>query len=428
MNPPIVRFRGMNMVFYSVVGFVYILCTIVTGAAENTDIESIDELNDAIAQGPNRKIGFLSMANYNAVRTVLHASVEPVLFQSKDALVSSVLSGSLVAGLMRGVVADHHAKDLHTFSSGLISTSAMFMTPDVSADMPHGAPPYRSSRDLALAINAAIVRVQNKGSDQEARLKNMPFEFLSVHTCKSDNYALFPPPNKNNATGLLKTILETRVFKLGAFGPFHWGDNDGNYLVNPPTGFYPDLMSAIFEEFKNLSGPDGVKYGDDITLERIWSKMSNFQNLFDGVSYITEPYFVIDATYSGTDEPCVNSTDCRPALLPEGKEQCNTYKNSTGHLVTHPDSGEPKRRCEHPERSRIDFFRFSCFTLGSASTFFTKRSSAASTVAPSGGLPGGIVAAIVICVLLLLIAVFAVLFLVYRERRGSPVFTKLSEE
>ncbi|CAH1793528.1 unnamed protein product [Owenia fusiformis] len=277
----------------------------------------------------------------------------------------------------------------------------MFMSPDVSTDKPHGAPPVRSSLDLSIAINAAIVRVQNKGEDQKARLKNLPFEFLSVHTCKADEYDLFPLPNKQNATGLLKTILDTKIFKLGAYGPFHWGENDGNYLVDPPTGFYPDLMTAIFEEFKNLSGPDGVKYGDDITLERVWSKTSNFKDLFDGVSYITEPYFFVDAAYIGTLGPCVNSTDCRPALLPGGREYCNTYKNSSGCFEIDPVSGEPKRRCKHSHRARIDFFRMSCFTLGQDSTFFTKRFTHSSASTSSCGLVGWVFAAIIIRYILL---------------------------
>lgn len=56
-----------------------------------------------------------------------------------------------------------------------------------------------------------------------------------------------------------------------ANGPFNWGDNDGNYLVDPPIGFYPDILDAIIDEFRDLSGPDGEKYGSDIQIERISS-------------------------------------------------------------------------------------------------------------------------------------------------------------
>lgn len=56
-----------------------------------------------------------------------------------------------------------------------------------------------------------------------------------------------------------------------ANGPYNWGDNDGNYLVTPPIGFYPDILDAIIDQFRNLSGPDGEKYGADIQIERISS-------------------------------------------------------------------------------------------------------------------------------------------------------------
>ena len=32
---------------------------------------------------------------------------------------------------------------------------------------------------------------------------------------------------------------------VASLGPFDWGGNDGNYLVEPYEGFWPDLYTAI---------------------------------------------------------------------------------------------------------------------------------------------------------------------------------------
>ena len=32
---------------------------------------------------------------------------------------------------------------------------------------------------------------------------------------------------------------------MASLGPYDWGGNDGNYLVEPYVGFWPDLYTAI---------------------------------------------------------------------------------------------------------------------------------------------------------------------------------------
>ena len=178
------------------------------------DIVNLDELVNAIKTGPNRKVAFLAEANFKSVHTVLPSEVQAVICdgeehykvkcQGKGDIVKLVENGGVIAALISGLPEEKEAKTLHAFSSTLISPRAMLMAPDISTDHPHGAPPERSTRDLALALNSAIVRVQTKGLDQEARKKNMPFEFLNVHTCKSSDYGMFPIPNKADAKGLLR--------------------------------------------------------------------------------------------------------------------------------------------------------------------------------------------------------------------------------
>jgi len=78
---------------------------------------------------------------------------------------------------------------LHTFSSTLISSRTSFFPP--------GRP--ERSRDMLDAIDAAIVRVQLNGLDYEHARNNEPFEFVSIHTCKTSE-AEFPFPVEADAT------------------------------------------------------------------------------------------------------------------------------------------------------------------------------------------------------------------------------------
>merc|ERR1719393_824440 len=129
------------------------------------------------------------------------------------------------------------------------------MAPPFSDDMPHGTnTDAASSYDLSLAVDAAIVTLQQAGKDEEIRLQNMPFEFMAVHTCKGSDLSAFRVPNFAEATGLLRTVLDTRVLKIGSLGPYDWGGNDGNYLVDPPVGFYPDWLTEFCRQFNALKG------------------------------------------------------------------------------------------------------------------------------------------------------------------------------
>merc|ERR1712032_723824 len=91
---------------------------------------------------------------------------------------------------------------------------------------------------------------------------------------------------------------------IGALGPFDWGGNDGNYLEDPPVGFYPDWLTAFCQEFNALAGLDGVRYdaAGNISCDRVFQPSSNavFQDLFEAVTHVTEPYYVVDASYTGT--------------------------------------------------------------------------------------------------------------------------------
>ena len=66
--------------------------------AESNNIVSLDQLNDAIKNGPNRKVGFLSHANYESVEAFLDGNVEPVIFGDSIEIEIAVMSEEVVAG------------------------------------------------------------------------------------------------------------------------------------------------------------------------------------------------------------------------------------------------------------------------------------------------------------------------------------------
>lgn len=96
--------------------------------AQQVEVESLAELYDAIEAGPNRKVGFLSLGNFQAVKNTLPTNVQPVVVGSLDQLSALVNNGTLMAGLMTQVP----PTGFHQFSSGVISPQALFLAPNAS--------------------------------------------------------------------------------------------------------------------------------------------------------------------------------------------------------------------------------------------------------------------------------------------------------
>ena len=79
--------------------------------------------------------------------------------------------------------------------------------------------------------------------------------------------------------------------------------------------------------------------------------------MFDGSTvHITEPYFILDASYEGSGKPCQSDSDCFDADSPNKKETCSSIKF-----------------CSLPPRPRVQMLRSSCTTLATESKFITKR-------------------------------------------------------
>jgi len=247
----------------------------------DSNIVNLDQLNDAIKNGPNRKVGFLSHANFQSVEAFLDKNVEAVIFGDSTMLEIAVIGEDVIAGLMSGIPGTGPAA-FNTFPSEVISPRAFQMKPEDC----HG------SKDLLHAVDAAVVRTQIDGELLQAERDNPPFQAQYVQNCYTGDSEKLPFPPANEATGLLKDILDQRKIKILAYGTPddkpNWNE-DGNYQVDPPTGFWPDYVKYFLGQFQKA-------YGEDITLERVWMKSEDGTNmLLNGTIHMTEPYFIYEA-------------------------------------------------------------------------------------------------------------------------------------
>jgi hypothetical protein len=388
------------------------LITLQTSKCQD-DIDELDKLIEILNKsGTNARVGFLSGSNYFSVKRVLPSNTKPVIIEHEEDLTQMVLNGSLIAALVSGMPEERFHDALHIFSSTIITLHSLLMAPEKSTELLHGVDGDLSTKHLSKAINAAITRIQSNGIDDKLAIKNHPKEIVHAYTCKDDDNNQFPLPNKKDAQGQLKNILENKKLKVLATGPYNWGDNDGNYLIDPPVGYYPDFLEAIAQQFKNLSGADKESYGE-ITIERIYIKSGAFPwyKLFDGSAHVTEPYFILDSAYGGSGKNCETDDDCFDADLPSGKETCRASKS-----------------CYHPPRAMIEMLRSSCTAVGTDSKFFTKRFNIKEVEIMNQGsksLSGGLIALIVVLTLICAVTISFIGLLFYRKIIDKSSFSKI---
>ena len=144
-------------------------------------------MNEAIKNGPNRKIGFLSSANYESVKGYLDENAEPKYFGDTTEITIAVFEGDVLAGnqssifvqllgsniamyfMFPGLVSglpDSEVGIFNTFPSEVISPRAF--------QMKQGD----DSRDLLKAVDAAVVRTQISGQLLQAEQNNPPFQVI----------------------------------------------------------------------------------------------------------------------------------------------------------------------------------------------------------------------------------------------------------
>jgi hypothetical protein len=70
---------------------------------------------------------------------------------------------------------------------------------------------------------------------------------------------------------------------------------------------------------------------------------------------MSEPYFILDASYEGSGKPCESDSDCYDIDILNKKETCNSSKF-----------------CSMSPRPRVQMLRPSCTTLATEPKFITK--------------------------------------------------------
>lgn len=106
----------------------YLLAVLITVSV--AEIETLQELYDTIVTGPNRKVGFLTQGNYQAVRNTLPAEVEPVYVTGGVSVMTDLVNnGTLLAGLVSQVP----PYGFNQFPSGIISPQSMMIATNASS-------------------------------------------------------------------------------------------------------------------------------------------------------------------------------------------------------------------------------------------------------------------------------------------------------
>lgn len=160
----------------------------------------------------------------------------------------------------------------------------------------------KSSKSLKLALDAAIVRVIESGS-YLALESQWGINTVASFSCtpEPDWYAF---PSADEADGVLKDVLASRILKLATLGPYDWGP-DGDYTQSPPVGFWPGYELAILEQLQ-------LAYGDDLSVERVY--FSDSQPLLDslqaGHTHASGPYYVLGGATNATYRQAVLRTSC----------------------------------------------------------------------------------------------------------------------
>ncbi|CAF0926354.1 unnamed protein product [Rotaria sordida] len=310
----------------------------------------------------------------------------------------STQDGTYIAGCLVGISEEDNAV-LNVIRSGVIEGHAIFTLPDVSSEYPHGAVIEASGKEFRNAINLAIMKVQAQGIDFDLAAKYHE-NIVDVRTCKIDNTDEFPIPNRAEATGLLKTVLEKSIVLVGSSGNLNSTESDEG---DEEFQFHSAYLNAILDKFAQLSGPDGIAYGRP-NVQRVYARSST-ANLLRGRVYMTEPYFLIDNVYTGSRERCTNDSDCVRANTASGYESCT---NNTCIGYTRPIS---------------EVFKLSCFTYGTEALFITKKINNEHVVNQSNTkISGGVVAALVLLTVSLMGTIFLLVFMALKERKGKPLF------
>jgi hypothetical protein len=263
------------------------------------DITNLYSLNSHIdGSDVDSSVGFLSEGNYHAVQNELSNKTLPKYYESKELLLSAVVEGEIMAGLVSGSVND--TDEFNVFGSDQISIRAMMVN--------------QNEPDLLNALDAAIVRMIESGTIEKIAEKSHPYEALIVHSCKPSSDHFEWPVLLGNRTEI----------KIASLGPYNWGGTDGDYTVTPYVGFWPEYYNEMEALFKK-------NYG--IGFKRVWYATSGevLDSLKSGETDATEPYFMVGSAYGDDsrktvfDLSCITSATQDKYVTLQDKEQDHSW-------------------------------------------------------------------------------------------------------
>jgi len=229
------------------------------------EISTVWELNAAIDKGSNNKIGFLTMQNYIAVKSLLHSNASPEIFADLASLEEAVINGYLISGVSSSRPADCE-KDILCFASGLVTTRGIMFAPGVS----HLRKKLINRGLVLFFTNGIATSIQNEWAASHG------IETVNVHDCTWESSAW-------NVTGLSAHDNNFRVASILA----DWG-YQGNYFPEDPTGFWPEVYNGI-EASSGLNFTRQYYSGPDEATMAIKADEAD----------ITEPYWSFGGSYKG---------------------------------------------------------------------------------------------------------------------------------
>ena len=240
-------------------------------AASSEPPRHVSELYDFLSEKTAPKVGFLSQGNFDSVQHLLPDTAQPVIFNHVDDLLEDTRKSPVHASLVSGFLG-YDMTGLVAFSSTLVSARAMFTAEPADT--------------LRLALDAAIVRALHENADRTAAANNAPFDFVAVHTCRTDEVDRFPFPAPV-AGDRLQQAIDRGYLRVASLGPYDWGQ-DGDYTQDPPTGFWPEFYTAVEMHFRSATG---------VGFQRVWAPSSTetMNLLLTGDADAPEPYWTVDA-------------------------------------------------------------------------------------------------------------------------------------
>mmetsp|Transcript_35624 Transcript_35624/g.81652 ORF Transcript_35624/g.81652 Transcript_35624/m.81652 type:complete len:842 (+) Transcript_35624:44-2569(+) len=306
-----------------------------------------------VQQGTADATGVSTMSALSAA-LLGYSTSEPVVltfdhFADTDHLVEAVLRGDVYAGIVSALPALSQDSRLHVFDMSALSPQGALFRQDEPEDICAEQTFVRTncsggsshlaenplSSSLSRAVDAALVRIAANG-DWERIVRSNSKWLAASWTCTPDTeFYTFPDLANLTDDDVLKQVLDRGELRVGGFEA-DWG-RDGNYQLDDPTGFWPDMMNAIMAQLRTHYGKDETT----LTLRRVFLNSSPLilEALRSGLSAsedqqidMTEPYMLVSSFYT-------DPADSREYFRHERFQMSCTIGSAENAGFTRSDSG-----------------------------------------------------------------------------------------